>query len=202
MQTFIWLLILLATVGAVSYFRIKLFNATLAVALVMLVGSFIGMVGGVLWLLFFIIALPLNIESIRKTYMTAPILELYKKIMPEMSSTEKDAIDAGTVWWDGEIFSGNPNWHALHRIPQARLTSQEREFLDGPVAKVCLMANDWDITHKRTDLSPEVWQYLKDNKFFAMIIKKQYGGLEFSAYAQSRVLQKLSGVSAVLSTTV
>ena len=202
MQTFIWLLILLATLGAVSYFRMKLFNATLVVAAVMLVGSVLGMVGIVLWLLFLVIALPLNIESIRKKYMTAPVLELYKKIMPEMSSTEKDAIDAGTVWWDGEIFSGNPNWHALHRIPQARLTTEEREFLEGPVAQVCRMANDWDITHKRTDLSPEVWQFLKDNKFFAMIIKKKYGGLDFSAYAQSRVLQKLSGVSAVLSTTV
>ncbi|MFT5940624.1 MAG: acyl-CoA dehydrogenase, partial [Paraglaciecola sp.] len=202
MQTFIWLLILLATVGAVSYFRMKLFNATLIVAIVMLVGSFLGMVGAVLWLLFLIIALPLNIESIRKKHMTTPILDMYKKIMPEMSSTEKDAIDAGTVWWDGEIFSGNPNWHALHRIPQARLTSEEREFLEGPVAEVCRMANDWDITHKRADLSPQVWQFLKDNKFFAMIIKKQYGGLDFSAYAQSRVLQKLSGVSAVLSTTV
>ncbi|MFT6896548.1 MAG: acyl-CoA dehydrogenase, partial [Paraglaciecola sp.] len=82
MQTFIWLLILLATLGTVSYFRMKLFNATLVVATVMVVGSFLGMVGGVLWLLFLIIALPLNIESIRKKYMTAPILDLYKKIMP------------------------------------------------------------------------------------------------------------------------
>ncbi|ABG41008.1 acyl-CoA dehydrogenase-like protein [Paraglaciecola sp. T6c] len=202
MQTLLWTLIIIATLGAASYFRMKLMNATIAVAVAMLLGSIFGPVGGIAWLVFLIIAIPLNVDSLRKKYLTAPILDTYKKIMPEMSSTERDAIDAGTVWWDGEIFSGNPNWQALHSIPQARLTAEEREFLDGPVAQVCEMVSDWDITHKDTDLTPEVWQFLKDNKFFAMIIKKQYGGLEFSAYAQSRVLQKLSGVSAVLSTTV
>ncbi|QHJ10628.1 Acyl-coenzyme A dehydrogenase [Paraglaciecola mesophila] len=202
MQTLLWTLIIIATLGAASYFRMKLMNATFAVAIAMLLGSIFGPIGGIAWLVFLIIAIPLNVESLRKKYLTAPILDTYKKIMPEMSSTERDAIDAGTVWWDGEIFSGNPNWQALHSIPQARLSAEEREFLDGPVAQVCQMVNDWDITHKDTDLTPEVWQFLKDNKFFAMIIKKQYGGLEFSAYAQSRVLQKLSGVSAVLSTTV
>ncbi|WP_166423830.1 acyl-CoA dehydrogenase FadE [Paraglaciecola sp. 20A4] len=202
MQTLLWTLIIIATLGAASYFRMKLMNATIAVAIAMLLGSIIGPVGGLAWLVFLIIAIPLNVESIRKKYLTAPILDTYKKIMPEMSSTERDAIDAGTVWWDGEIFSGNPNWQALHSIPQGRLTAEERAFLDGPVAEVCQMVNDWDVTHKDADLTPEVWQFLKDNKFFAMIIKKQYGGLEFSAFAQSRVLQKLSGVSAVLSTTV
>ena len=202
MQTLLWTLIIIATLGAASYFRMKLMNATIAVAIAMLLGSILGPVGGLAWLVFLIIAIPLNVESIRKKYLTAPILDTYKKIMPEMSSTERDAIDAGTVWWDGEIFSGNPNWQALHSIPQARLTAEERAFLDGPVAEVCQMVDDWDVTHKDADLTPEVWQFLKDNKFFAMIIKKQYGGLEFSAFAQSRVLQKLSGVSAVLSTTV
>lgn len=202
MQTLLWTLIIIATLGTASYFRMKLMNATIAVAIAMFLGSLFGPVGGIAWLVFLIIAIPLNVESLRKKYLTAPMLDTYKKIMPEMSSTERDAIDAGTVWWDGEIFSGNPNWQALHSIPQARLTAEEREFLDGPVTQVCQMVNDWDITHKDADLTPEVWQFLKDNKFFAMIIKKQYGGLEFSAYAQSRVLQKLSGVSAVLSTTV
>jgi acyl-CoA dehydrogenase len=202
MQTLLWLLIFFTALGAVSYFRMKLFNATVTLFVVMLIGTMFGMVGELLWLLFLIVAIPFNLESVRKQYMSAPMLRLYKKIMPEMSSTEKDAIDAGTVWWDGEIFSGNPNWHALHNIPQARLTADEQAFLDGPVEQVCGMADDWDITHKDADLSPEIWQFLKDNKFFAMIIKKEFGGLEFSAFCQSRVLQKLSGVSAVLSTTV
>ncbi|WP_340679720.1 acyl-CoA dehydrogenase FadE [Paraglaciecola sp.] len=202
MQLLMWFLLVLLAFGAVSYHRMKLFDATVAIFCALLVGSFAGIIGEFTWLLYLAIALPLNIESIRVKYFTTPILKIYKKIMPEMSSTEKDAIDAGTVWWDGEIFSGNPNWQLLHNIPQARLTVEELAFLDGPVEEVCKMCNDWDITHTRADLSPEVWQYLKDNKFFAMIIKKEYGGLDFSAFAQSRVLQKLSGVSAVLSTTV
>ncbi|WP_299076943.1 acyl-CoA dehydrogenase FadE [uncultured Paraglaciecola sp.] len=202
MQTLFWLLYVLAALGIVSYFRMKLFNGTVAVFVLFVLGSILGLIGELTWLAFLIVALPLNIDSIRKQYISEPILSMYKKIMPEMSSTEKDAIDAGTVWWDGEIFSGNPNWQTLHNIPQARLTSDEQAFLDGPVEVVCSMCNDWEVTHKNADLSAEIWQYLKDHKFFAMIIKKEYGGLDFSAYCQSRVLQKLSSVSAVLSTTV
>jgi len=202
MQILIWFLYVIATLGAVSYFRMKLFNATVATFCLFILGGILGVIGGFSWIIFLIAALPLNIESVRKQYISEPILKRYKKIMPEMSSTEKDAIDAGTVWWDGEIFSGNPNWQTLHNIPQARLTAEEQTFLNGPVEEVCRMCDDWEVTHKNADLSAEVWQYLKDNKFFAMIIKKEFGGLDFSAYCQSRVLQKLSSVSAVLSTTV
>ncbi|MFT5675929.1 MAG: acyl-CoA dehydrogenase [Paraglaciecola sp.] len=202
MQTLLWLLVLFSALGAVSYFRMKLFNSTIALSVLMLLGSMMGFVGEFSWLIFLVIAIPLNLESVRKQYMSAPILKIYKKIMPEMSSTEKDAIDAGTVWWDGEIFSGNPDWQALHNIPQSRLTAEEQAFLDGPVEVACSMANDWEITHKDADLSEPLWQFLKENKFFAMIIKKEFGGLEFSAFCQSRVLQKLSSASAVLSTTV
>lgn len=202
MQILIWFLYVIVALGAVSYLRMKLFNATVAMFCLLLIGNIVGVTGEFTWLLFLLVALPLNLESVRKQYITEPILKIYKKIMPEMSSTEKDAIDAGTVWWDGEIFSGNPNWQTLHNIPQARLTAEEQAFIDGPVEEVCKMCDDWEVTHKDADLSQEVWQYLKDNKFFAMIIKKEFGGLDFSAYAQSRVLQKLSSVSAVLSTTV
>ena len=100
------------------------------------------------------------------------------------------------------LFRGNPNWSRLHNYPQPRLSAQEKAFLEGPVEEVCGMVDDWQTTHEIADLSPEVWQFLKDNKFFAMIIKKKYGGLEFSAFAQSRVLQKLTGVSSVLASTV
>ncbi len=122
--------------------------------------------------------------------------------MPEMSRTEQEALDAGTTWFEADLFRGNPDWNKLHNYPQPRLSAEEIAFLNGPVEKVCNMVDDWETCHERADLSPEVWQYLKDNKFFAMIIKKQYGGLEFCAYAQSQVLQKLSSVSSVLSSTV
>ncbi len=85
---------------------------------------------------------------------------------------------------------GKPDWKKLHNYPQPRLTAEEQAFLDGPVEEACRMANDFQITHELADLPPELWAYLKEHRFFAMIIKKEYGGLEFSAYAQSRVLQK------------
>lgn len=84
---------------------------------------------------------------------------------------------------------GNPDWKKLHNYPQPRLTAEEQAFIDGPVEEACRMANDFAITHEMADLPPELWAYLKEHRFFAMIIKKEYGGLEFSAYAQARVLQ-------------
>lgn len=102
----------------------------------------------------------------------------------------KEAIDAGTTWWEGDLFRGNPDWQKLHNYPQPRLTAEEQAFIDGPVEEACRMANDFEITHEMADLPPQLWAYLKEHRFFAMIIKKEYGGLEFSAYAQSRVLQK------------
>ncbi len=140
--------------------------------------------------------------GIRRHLVSQKALKLFRSVLPAMSKTEKEALDAGTVWWEAELFKGKPNWQALHDIPAPRLSAEEQAFLDGPVNEVCAMVNDYQVTHELADLPPDVWQYLKDQKFFAMIIKKQYGGLEFSAYAQSLVLQKLTGVSSVLSSTV
>ncbi|WP_080371850.1 acyl-CoA dehydrogenase FadE, partial [Vibrio cholerae] len=105
-------------------------------------------------------------------------------------------------WWEAELFKGKPDWKKLHNIQAPKLSAEEQAFLDGPVNEVCAMVSDYQVTHELADLPPEVWTFLKEKKFFAMIIKKQYGGLEFSAYAQSLVLQKLTGVSGVLSSTV
>lgn len=104
--------------------------------------------------------------------------------------------------WEAELFKGKPDWKKLHNIQAPKLSAEEQAFLDGPVNEVCAMVSDYQVTHELADLPPEVWTFLKEKKFFAMIIKKQYGGLEFSAYAQSLVLQKLTGVSGVLSSTV
>ena len=157
-----------------------------------------------IWLLLplAIILLPFNFAPMRKSMISAPAFRAFRKVMPPMSRTEKEAIDAGTTWWEGDLFRGNPDWHKLHNYPQPRLTAEEQAFLDGPVEEACRMANDFAITHEMADLPPELWAYLKEHRFFAMIIKKEYGGLEFSAYAQSRVLQKLSGVSGILAITV
>ncbi len=185
-----------------AYSRASLSSYTLAFAVLMLLGTFFSVISFVGWVVFALVALPLNVTNFRKQYITSPLLALYKGIMPEMSRTEQEAINAGTTWFDADLFRGAPDWQKLHNFPQPRLSAEEQAFLDGPVEEVCAMIDDWHTTHERADLSPEIWQYLKDNKFFAMIIKKKYGGLEFCAYAQSRVLQKLTGASSVLSSTV
>lgn len=202
MDIIIWLFAALSLTWFMSYTRASLSSYTFAFAAVMAIGSFFNIIGIVSWLLFGVIALPLNIDSVRQQFISMPLLALFKKIMPQMSSTEQEAIDAGTTWFDADLFRGDPDWKKLHNYPRPRLSTQEQEFLDGPVETVCAMTNDWHITHEIADLPTEIWQFLKENKFFAMIIKKQYGGLEFSAYAQSRVLQKLTGVSSVLASTV
>jgi acyl-CoA dehydrogenase len=146
--------------------------------------------------------LPLLITPLRQPLITAPLLRFYTKILPPLSDTEKTALEAGTVGFEGELFSGMPKWEQLLAQPKPTLTAEEQAFLDGPVEQACRMANDWDITHVRNDLPPELWDYLKKQKFFGMIIPKQYGGLGFSALAHHKVIQKLASISATLSSTV
>lgn len=202
MEFSIWILSVMILSGYMAYTRASLVTYTSLLTLLMVLGSFYQIIFWPTWLIFALFALPLNIKSIRQKYLTKPLLKAYQQIMPEMSQTEKEAIDAGTTWFESDLFRGAPDWKKLHDYPVPTLSKEEQDFLDGPVEEVCRLFDDWDTTHERADMSPEVWQYLKDNKFFAMIIKKQYGGLEFSAYAQSRVLQKLTGVSTVLASTV
>ncbi|MBU1438689.1 MAG: acyl-CoA dehydrogenase FadE [Gammaproteobacteria bacterium] len=202
MDVLIFIAGLLLAIGILAYHRASLTLFTGAIAALLLVGTFAGTTGILSWLIFAAITIPLNIANIRQQHITKPLLKLYRKIMPEMSTTEKEAIDAGTTWWEGDLFRGNPDWHKLHNFPKPRLSAEEQAFLDGPVETLLAMVDDWHTTHERADLAPEVYQYLKDQGFFAMIIKKQYGGLEFSAFAQSCVLQKLTSKSMVLSSVV
>lgn len=202
MSYFLWLLLLLVTAMAICYRRLDINTGIIATAVVMVVGTIAGAFGLFTWVLYAAVACLLGVPEWRKQILTTRLFAFYKKVMPEMSRTEQEAIDAGTVWWDGDLFSGEPDWQKLHAIPRGRLTAEEKAFLDGPVERVCNMVDEWQINHQLADLPEQIWDYLKEHKFFAMIIKKQYGGLEFSAYAQSRVLQKLAGCSAVLSSTV
>ncbi|MEL6117076.1 acyl-CoA dehydrogenase FadE [Photobacterium sp. SP02] len=202
MATLVYLLGLLVITGVLAYHRASLRTFTLVFAVALAVGTLLDITGEYSWLAFLIIALPLNLQAIRQKLLSKPALKAFKGVMPEMSRTEKEAIDAGTVWWEADLFRGAPDWNKLHDIPAPRLSAEEKAFLEGPVNEVCRMVNDFEVTHDMADLPPEVWQYLKDKKFFAMIIKKEFGGLEFSAYAQSLVLQKLSSVSMVMSSTV
>jgi len=192
----------LILIGILFYHRVSLVLSSLALLAWTAALGFAGL--WTLWVLLplAIMLVPFNLPSMRKAMISAPAFRSFRKVMPPMSRTEKEAIDAGTTWWEGDLFQGNPDWKKLHNYPQPQLTAEEQAFLDGPVEEACRMANDFQITHELADLPPELWAFLKEHRFFAMIIKKEYGGLEFSAYAQSRVLQKLSGVSGILSITV
>jgi len=144
----------------------------------------------------------LTITPLRVLLISRPFMRKYTRLLPSMSDTEREALEAGTVWWDGELFTGGPDWPKLMRARAPALSAEERTFLDGPCETLCGMLDDWDITHKRGDLPPEVWDYLKSQGFFAMIIPKRYGGLEFSAYAHSSVLVKIASRSTTASSTI
>jgi acyl-CoA dehydrogenase len=143
-----------------------------------------------------------NLRPLRKALISRPFLKAYLRMLPTMSSTERDALEAGGVWWDGELFTGKPDWDKLLGTPPARLTPEEQAFIDGPVEQLCAMVEDFDITHRRADLPPEAWEFIKRERFWAMIIPKQYGGLELGRYAQSSALTKLSSRSITLGVTV
>ncbi|MBP8202893.1 MAG: acyl-CoA dehydrogenase, partial [Pseudomonas sp.] len=156
---------------------------------------------GVFWFLLLAVALPLLLPQQRRSLLSAPLFKWFKHTLPPMSATERDAIEAGTVWWDGELFSGRPNWDTLLAYPKAQLTEEEQAFIDGPTEDLCAMVSDWQIGQDM-DLPAEAWAHIKSHGFFALIIPKQYGGKGFSAYAHSQVAMKLATRSGDLASTV
>jgi len=143
-----------------------------------------------------------GIPPLRRLVVSSFVLKIFRKILPQVSQTEQEALDAGTVWWDGELFSGNPDWHKLLAYPKPTLSAEEQSFLDNETETLCAMLDDWDITHVRQDISPQAWQYIKDKGFFGMIIPKKYGGREFSAQMHSAVVTKVASRSASGAVTV
>ncbi|WP_396588674.1 acyl-CoA dehydrogenase [Bermanella sp. R86510] len=133
-----------------------------------------------------------GLSIFRRIWLTPIIFKVFKKVAPKVSETEQVALDAGTVGWDGELFTGKPNWSKLLDNPYSGLTDEEQAFLDKQCTEVVSRCNGWDVAVERADLPKDVWDYLKKEGFFGMIIPKEYGGLDFSAKAQSAVLQKLS----------
>jgi acyl-CoA dehydrogenase len=140
--------------------------------------------------------------SFRRDVLTRPIFAWAHKALPSMSDTEREALEAGDVWWDADLFTGNPDWSKLLAVPQAKLTAEEEAFLAGPVDELCAMVDDWKVTWDYRDLPPEVWEFIKRNKFLGMIIPKEFGGLGFSPYAHSEVIRKISSRSIVAAVTV
>ncbi len=192
-------------VGYLAYRRLPLLAFTAAFTLLLIVYAKYGDPPGA-WLALLVIFLLcfwlLNLRPLRIALISGPFMKAYRRLLPPMSDTERDALEAGTVWWDGELFTGRPNWSKLRDAPPPRLSAEEQIFLDGPCNTLCRMLDDFDITHRRGDLPPEVWEYIRAQKFFAMIIPRRYGGLEFSTYAHSCVLVKLAARSVTCASTV
>ena len=201
-------LLFIAAVLFLAYRRLSLlaFTATFTVLLAAYTwlgasSAPAGLWKGFLWVLLAALWL-LNVRPLRKVIITRPFMKTYLRALPSMSQTEKEALEAGTVWWDGELFTGAPRWDKLLAARPPQLSAEESAFLAGPCEELCRMLDEWHITHERGDLPPQVWEFLKTRGFFAMIIPKRYGGLEFSAYAHSCVLAKISSRSPTASSTV
>jgi len=142
------------------------------------------------------------VKVLRRAIVSGPIFGIYKKILPQISQTEQEALDAGSIWWDADLFSGKPDWAKMFSYPQAKLSAEEQAFLDGPVEDLCGMLDEWDITHNRMDLPPEVWKFIREKGFLGIIIPKSYGGLGFSAMAHSEIVTKISTRSGTAAVTV
>ncbi|WP_312234813.1 acyl-CoA dehydrogenase, partial [Stutzerimonas nitrititolerans] len=204
-MTLIWLLVLLLGIALIAHYRVS------PVPALAIVAAYLALMGAadetpvwlmvVLWLVLLVVAIPILLADVRIKYFSGPMFDWFKKVLPPISDTERDAIEAGSVWWDGELFSGRPNWDTLLGYPRAKLTEEEQAFLDGPTETLCAMVSEWDIS-QRMDLPPQAWEYIKAQGFFALIIPKEYGGKGFSAYAHSQIVMKLATRSGDLASTV
>ncbi|HVV69431.1 MAG TPA: acyl-CoA dehydrogenase [Gammaproteobacteria bacterium] len=201
-----WIILFLAVCSLLAYQRASLIVASIAllIYLILVTGfSHLSPAGKtILWLVYLIIVIPLNILPLRRILFSKPLFSFYQKTKPTLSNTEKEALAIGTVGWEGELFSGMPDWRKFAAFPAPQLSAEEQAFLAGPVEQLCQMLDNWDINHNRFNLPPEVWQFLKEQGFFSFIIPKKYGGKEFSALAHSAIIAKISGRSIAAATVV
>ncbi len=205
-MTLTFCLVVVLAVGALAYHRVshQLAVATLGVlAIISVIFDAISLWASVPLVLVFAGFASLGYPQLRQSWITRPLLGWFRRTLPALSETEQAALDAGTVWWDAELFSGDPDWLRLLHAPRASLTAEEQAFLDGPVEQLCAMLDEWQIQQDR-DLPEEVWAFLKRHRFFGMIIDKAYGGLEFSPLANSAVVMKIAtrNVSAAVTVMV
>ena len=205
MSVILTVLAALVASGACAYHRTSLRTWAIVTAVTTLLAGLLLHTPWTLVILLVIeaaVAVPLLLVGFRRRQISAPLLKLFAKVTPKLSATEQTALEAGTVGFEGELFSGMPDWQELLRQPKPELSVEEQAFMDGPVEALCAMIDDWQITHELADLPPEMWAFIKSNKFFGMIIPKRYNGLGFSALAHSAVLQKLASMSTTVASTV
>lgn len=205
MAAFLWFLVFLVGLFTLSYQRASLIVWTIAIAVWLLLLTFLSNAGTAwlttLWVIFGIIFIPLNIYPFRRVLFTKKIFSIYRKMMPKMSETEKEALAAGTVGWTADLFSGMPNWKKFHESPLVKMSEEEQSFLDNEVETLCSMIDNWKIS-RSMQIPDEIWDYVKKEGFLGMIIPKKYGGKQFSAMAHSAVIVKVSAVSVAVSTII
>ena len=148
-----------------------------------------------------LLCLVLLVAPLRQSLITKPVYKALGGAMPSMSDTEREALDAGTSWWEKELFMGAPNWDTFANYPYPELSEEEQSFIDNEVEVLCAMLDEWKIQHEDKDLSPEAWQFIKANGFLGLIIPKEFGGLDFSSYAQSRIMSKIASRSPTAAVT-
>lgn len=197
------IVLILVLLGALFYHRVSLPLGSAALVVAWLV---LGLLSPVLWSLWLVIPLAavlllLNLPLLRRPIISKPVFKAMAKVMPSMSLTEREALDAGSTWWEQDLFSGHPDWHKFAQITLPQLSKEEQSFLDNEVNELCAMLDEWDIHNNRKDLPPEAWDYLKKKNFFGLIIPKEYGGRDFSPYAQSRVMSKIASRSVTAAVT-
>jgi acyl-CoA dehydrogenase len=196
MVTLIWILVTILVLAAAAYFRTPgwtwVVAAAASLAGLTLRGGLPPALIGALWTVLIVASALLLIAPLRRALLSHPLLGWFRRVLPAVSQTEQEALDAGTVWWDGELFGGCPDWGKFLSFPKPALTPAEQAFVDGPVEELCRLCDDWQISYELNDLPPEVWQFIKDRGFLGMIIPKRYGGLGFSALAHSEVVMKLA----------
>ena len=204
------ILILIGTIVGLAYFRTKPIIWTATFAAILLLVSWIShfhspqlmWLLNVLWLIFIPVAVVFNFPLVRQRLLAKPLMQFVRKSLPPMSSTEREALDAGDTWWEGDLFKGQPDWQKLYNYPKPQLTAEEQAFLDNQVETLCSMLDDWQIVQHDKDLPPEVWDYIKKERFFGLVAKKEYGGLGFSALAHSTIILKIASRSISAGVTV
>ncbi len=206
MSLLLLVLVFAMITASLAFLRPSLFGflllGALSLSILTLGGVLSETLSMVLWLTFMAGILVFAISPLRKKLISAPLLRYVRAVLPPMSDTERTAIEAGTVWWEAELFQGNPQWQKLLDTPEAVCSPEEQAFVDGPTEELCTMLDDWQITHELNDLPENVWQFMKDNRFFGIVIPKHYGGLGFSAMAHSVIVAKLASRSVTGGVTV
>ncbi|ENW07501.1 acyl-CoA dehydrogenase [Acinetobacter beijerinckii] len=190
------LLIQFVVLWAVFYFELnRTIGSIVSIGIAVLCGILITPWSLLIGIPIILMSVVLLIPALREALISKPAFNILSKAMPSMSTTEREALEAGTSWWEKELFMGAPDWEKFDQYPYPKLSSEEQSFIDNEVQQLCAMLDEWKIHHHDKDLPPEVWQFIKDKGFLGLIIPKSFGGKEFSAFAQSRIMSKIASRS-------